>query len=64
MPRAVESTTSKLLKLIDDLTPDGIRFAKEILTHAERKPRGKARSAAPIKRKKRTPVGPPDGMGQ
>lgn len=37
MPRPTETATSKLFKLIDELTPDEIRFAKEILNHADKR---------------------------
>lgn len=56
MPRPTETATSKLLKLIDELTPDEIRFAKEILNHADKRDR----EAEPIKRRKRRSAPPED----
>lgn len=55
MPRPTETNTSKLLRLIDELSSDEVRFAQEILKHAERKDqeakpkvtRGRKRHAVP-----------------
>ena len=55
MPRTSESVLSKLLRLIDDLTPEQVQIAKDILAHVERKQKGET---APNKRgrKPRTPA--------
>lgn len=49
MPRTSESTTSKLLRLIDELTPDQLVMAADILDHAMKKA-GQIDGTAPKKR--------------
>ena len=60
MPRTSESTLSKLLRLIDQLTPEQIQIAQDILDHAERKLKGEA---APKKRGRKTKIAEPSDRG-
>lgn len=62
MPRTSESTTSKLLRLIDELTPDQLVMAQDILNHAMKK--SGVTATAPKKRgRKKKGETPNDGTG-
>ena len=52
MPRTSESTLSKLLRLIDQLTPEQIQIAQDILDHAERKLKGESTTKTQGRKKK------------